>query len=54
MTDPIELPQTGDPFTDGLCFAAGVTVFAGASLMLGFAAAELFRRVDSRERERTV
>lgn len=52
MTDPIELAQTGDPFADGLAFAAGVTVFVGASLMAGFGLAELLRRVENRERER--
>ncbi len=52
MNETIELIETGDPFTDGLCFATGATVFAGASLMAGFGLAELLKRVEGGERER--
>lgn len=49
MTD---CPEPGDPFTDGLMFAAGATVLVGVMQLAGFAIAELLRRKDDKEIER--
>lgn len=52
MTDLLELPETSDPFADGLLFAAGSATFFGGVIAVGFAMAELLKRKDCRECER--
>lgn len=45
-------PESGDSIIDGLAFVAEATVLIGASLLMGFGMAELFKKKESKELER--